>query len=151
MRTYGFNTNVWEKLPSVCFRSGAAEEMLCVVLSEYSRACAHADHPLHDWRRAFPLCGTLDLCHCHVFILYNKCDFYMTVKATLWGWECGKTEHKWNKDKILVTLRDPLQSTKLSLFHFGHEQKASSCLFKKPGCLMSFNKQWLSLDLTKSW
>ncbi|XP_055010339.1 LOW QUALITY PROTEIN: otogelin [Boleophthalmus pectinirostris] len=36
--------------------SGPVDEMLCLVLSEYARACAHADHPLHHWRQTFPLC-----------------------------------------------------------------------------------------------
>ncbi|XP_055085753.1 otogelin [Periophthalmus magnuspinnatus] len=36
--------------------SGPVDEMLCLVLSEYARACAHADHPLQQWRQDFPLC-----------------------------------------------------------------------------------------------
>ncbi|KAK7929826.1 hypothetical protein WMY93_006221 [Mugilogobius chulae] len=42
--------------------SGPVDEMLCLVLSEYARACAHADHPLNQWRQAFPLCGNWREC-----------------------------------------------------------------------------------------
>uniref|UniRef100_H3DN78 Otogelin n=1 Tax=Tetraodon nigroviridis TaxID=99883 RepID=H3DN78_TETNG len=37
--------------------SGAGADVLCQVFSEYARACAHADHPLHDWRRHIPSCA----------------------------------------------------------------------------------------------
>ncbi|XP_068171850.1 otogelin [Antennarius striatus] len=37
-------------------RSGVQGEAVCQVFSEYARACAHADHPLQDWRRDVPQC-----------------------------------------------------------------------------------------------
>ncbi|XP_061590678.1 otogelin [Cololabis saira] len=36
--------------------SGPSGDVVCQVFSEYARACAHADHPLHDWRRHIPQC-----------------------------------------------------------------------------------------------
>ncbi|CAG5849011.1 unnamed protein product [Menidia menidia] len=36
--------------------SGPGGEVLCQVFSEYARACAHADHPLHGWRGQVPHC-----------------------------------------------------------------------------------------------
>lgn len=40
------------------WRSGPNGDVVCQVFSEYARACAHADHPLHDWRQHIPHCGT---------------------------------------------------------------------------------------------
>uniref|UniRef100_G3PZ77 Otogelin n=1 Tax=Gasterosteus aculeatus TaxID=69293 RepID=G3PZ77_GASAC len=37
--------------------SGPEGDVVCQVLSEYARACAHADHPLHGWRQHFPQCA----------------------------------------------------------------------------------------------
>lgn len=42
----------------LCWRSGPNGDVVCQVFSEYVRACAHADHPLHDWRQRIPQCGT---------------------------------------------------------------------------------------------
>uniref|UniRef100_A0A8C4HK69 Otogelin n=1 Tax=Dicentrarchus labrax TaxID=13489 RepID=A0A8C4HK69_DICLA len=36
--------------------SGPNGDVVCQVFSEYARACAHADHPLHDWRQHIPHC-----------------------------------------------------------------------------------------------
>uniref|UniRef100_A0A3Q2WWE7 Otogelin n=1 Tax=Haplochromis burtoni TaxID=8153 RepID=A0A3Q2WWE7_HAPBU len=33
-------------------------DVVCQVFTEYARACAHADHPLHEWRQHIPQCGT---------------------------------------------------------------------------------------------
>uniref|UniRef100_A0A3Q1CNI4 Otogelin n=1 Tax=Amphiprion ocellaris TaxID=80972 RepID=A0A3Q1CNI4_AMPOC len=45
--------------------SGPNGDVVCQVFSEYARACAHADHPLHDWRQHIPQCGT--------FFQYREC------------------------------------------------------------------------------
>ncbi|XP_034385700.1 otogelin [Cyclopterus lumpus] len=37
--------------------SGPSGDAVCQVFSEYARACAHAGHPLHDWRRHIPQCA----------------------------------------------------------------------------------------------
>uniref|UniRef100_A0A3Q2CIL9 Otogelin n=1 Tax=Cyprinodon variegatus TaxID=28743 RepID=A0A3Q2CIL9_CYPVA len=42
-------------------KSGPSGDVVCQVFSEYARACAHADHPLHNWRQHIPQCGTLFL------------------------------------------------------------------------------------------
>ena len=52
----------------LCWRSGPSGDVVCQVFSEYARACAHADHPLHDWRQHIPPCGTffqvfVTVCH----------------------------------------------------------------------------------------
>uniref|UniRef100_A0A8C2WKQ8 Otogelin n=1 Tax=Cyclopterus lumpus TaxID=8103 RepID=A0A8C2WKQ8_CYCLU len=39
-------------------------DAVCQVFSEYARACAHAGHPLHDWRRHIPQCGTFSSREC---------------------------------------------------------------------------------------
>ncbi|KAM9816911.1 otogelin [Neosynchiropus ocellatus] len=36
--------------------SGPGGDVVCQVFSEYARACAHADHPLHDWRSHISQC-----------------------------------------------------------------------------------------------
>ncbi|XP_077419533.1 otogelin [Vanacampus margaritifer] len=36
--------------------SGPTDDAVCQVFTEYSRACAHADHPLNDWRDHIPQC-----------------------------------------------------------------------------------------------
>uniref|UniRef100_I3JM52 Otogelin n=1 Tax=Oreochromis niloticus TaxID=8128 RepID=I3JM52_ORENI len=33
-------------------------DVVCQVFTEYARACAHAEHPLHEWRQHIPQCGT---------------------------------------------------------------------------------------------
>ncbi|XP_061886526.1 otogelin isoform X2 [Entelurus aequoreus] len=37
--------------------SGPTEEAVCQVFTEYSRACAHAEHPLNAWRDHIPQCA----------------------------------------------------------------------------------------------
>ncbi|KAF6733553.1 Otogelin, partial [Oryzias melastigma] len=49
--------------------SGPSGDVVCQVLSEYARACAHADHPLHDWRRDIPQCVK----QCPVGLQYREC------------------------------------------------------------------------------
>ncbi|XP_051564620.1 otogelin-like isoform X2 [Myxocyprinus asiaticus] len=36
--------------------SGPNGDVVCQVFTEYARACAHAEHPLHNWRAHFPVC-----------------------------------------------------------------------------------------------
>ncbi|XP_024118852.1 otogelin isoform X2 [Oryzias melastigma] len=50
-------------------KSGPSGDVVCQVLSEYARACAHADHPLHDWRRDIPQCVK----QCPVGLQYREC------------------------------------------------------------------------------
>ncbi|XP_058237297.1 otogelin isoform X1 [Hemibagrus wyckioides] len=49
--------------------SGSSGDMVCNVLTEYTRACAHAGHPLHNWRAHFPLCGI----ECPAELIYREC------------------------------------------------------------------------------
>ncbi|XP_034155631.2 otogelin [Pangasianodon hypophthalmus] len=49
--------------------SGSSGDMVCQVFTEYTRACAHAGHPLHNWRTHFPLCGI----ECPAELLYKEC------------------------------------------------------------------------------
>uniref|UniRef100_A0A3B4V2N7 Otogelin n=1 Tax=Seriola dumerili TaxID=41447 RepID=A0A3B4V2N7_SERDU len=51
--------------------SGPNGEVVCQVFSEYARACAHADHPLHDWRQRIPQCGTF--LQCPLGLQYREC------------------------------------------------------------------------------
>ncbi|XP_066510116.1 otogelin-like [Hoplias malabaricus] len=44
-------------------------DMVCQVFTEYARACAHADHPLHNWRIHFPVCGA----DCPADLHYREC------------------------------------------------------------------------------
>ncbi|XP_061606093.1 otogelin isoform X2 [Phyllopteryx taeniolatus] len=37
--------------------SGPTDDAVCQVFTEYSRACAHADHPLDDWSDHIPQCA----------------------------------------------------------------------------------------------
>ncbi|XP_077442602.1 otogelin [Stigmatopora argus] len=39
----------------ICF-SGPTNDAVCQVFMEYSRACAHANHPLNEWREHIPQC-----------------------------------------------------------------------------------------------
>ncbi|XP_037548538.1 otogelin [Nematolebias whitei] len=50
-------------------RSGPSSNVVCQVFSEYARACAHADHPLHDWREHVPLCVK----QCPLELQYREC------------------------------------------------------------------------------
>uniref|UniRef100_A0A3Q1IUV9 Uncharacterized protein n=1 Tax=Anabas testudineus TaxID=64144 RepID=A0A3Q1IUV9_ANATE len=52
-------------------RSGPNGDVVCQVFSEYARACAHADHPLHDWRQRIPQCGTF--LQCPLGLQYREC------------------------------------------------------------------------------
>ncbi|KAM9494299.1 otogelin [Clarias gariepinus] len=49
--------------------SGSSGDIVCQVFTEYTRACAHAGHPLHNWRSHFPLCGI----ECPADLLYREC------------------------------------------------------------------------------
>ncbi|KAM7405723.1 hypothetical protein PAMP_000150 [Pampus punctatissimus] len=49
--------------------SGPSGDVVCQVFSEYARACAHADHPLHDWRRRIPQCAK----QCPLGLHYMEC------------------------------------------------------------------------------
>ncbi|XP_062290720.1 otogelin [Scomber scombrus] len=49
--------------------SGPNGDVVCQVFSEYARACAHADHPLHDWRRHIPACAK----QCPLGLDYMEC------------------------------------------------------------------------------
>ncbi|XP_044212195.1 otogelin [Thunnus albacares] len=49
--------------------SGPNGDVVCQVFSEYARACAHADHPLHDWRRRIPQCAK----QCPLGLHYMEC------------------------------------------------------------------------------
>uniref|UniRef100_UPI0037E7A0E4 otogelin n=1 Tax=Semicossyphus pulcher TaxID=241346 RepID=UPI0037E7A0E4 len=49
--------------------SGPNGEVVCQVFSEYARACAHADHPLHDWRQHIPQCVK----QCPTGLHYREC------------------------------------------------------------------------------
>ncbi|XP_041843884.1 otogelin [Melanotaenia boesemani] len=49
--------------------SGPSGDVVCQVFSEYTRACAHADHPLHDWRQHIPQCVKL----CPLGLQYREC------------------------------------------------------------------------------
>uniref|UniRef100_A0AAQ6IID4 Otogelin n=1 Tax=Anabas testudineus TaxID=64144 RepID=A0AAQ6IID4_ANATE len=50
-------------------RSGPNGDVVCQVFSEYARACAHADHPLHDWRQRIPQCAK----QCPLGLQYREC------------------------------------------------------------------------------
>ncbi|KAM9861152.1 otogelin [Aulostomus maculatus] len=49
--------------------SGPSGDVVCQVFSEYARACAHADHPLHDWRHRIPECAK----QCPSGLQYMEC------------------------------------------------------------------------------
>ncbi|XP_053281590.1 otogelin [Pleuronectes platessa] len=49
--------------------SGPSGDVVCQVFSEYARACAHADHPLHDWRQQIPHCAR----QCPLGLQYREC------------------------------------------------------------------------------
>ncbi|XP_040899174.1 otogelin [Toxotes jaculatrix] len=49
--------------------SGPNGDVVCQVFSEYARACAHADHPLHDWRQHIPQCAK----QCPLGLQHREC------------------------------------------------------------------------------
>ncbi|KAL1007586.1 hypothetical protein UPYG_G00088760 [Umbra pygmaea] len=49
--------------------SGPNSDVVCQVLTEYARACAHADHPLKDWRTHLPQCEI----QCPAELQYREC------------------------------------------------------------------------------
>ncbi|XP_072527000.1 otogelin, partial [Salminus brasiliensis] len=49
--------------------SGPNGDVVCQVFTEYARACAHAEHPLHNWRTHFPVCGV----ECPAELHYREC------------------------------------------------------------------------------
>ncbi|XP_035991595.1 LOW QUALITY PROTEIN: otogelin [Fundulus heteroclitus] len=49
--------------------SGPSGDVVCQVFSEYARACAHADHPLHNWRQHIPQCVK----RCPLGLQYREC------------------------------------------------------------------------------
>ncbi|KAM4744336.1 otogelin [Anableps anableps] len=49
--------------------SGPSGNVVCQVFSEYARACAHADHPLHNWRQHIPQCVK----QCPLGLQYREC------------------------------------------------------------------------------
>uniref|UniRef100_A0A3P9KE54 Otogelin n=1 Tax=Oryzias latipes TaxID=8090 RepID=A0A3P9KE54_ORYLA len=52
-----------------CSNDLCSGDVVCQVLSEYARACAHADHPLLDWRRDIPQCVP----PCPAGLQYREC------------------------------------------------------------------------------
>uniref|UniRef100_A0A673LA48 Otogelin-like n=1 Tax=Sinocyclocheilus rhinocerous TaxID=307959 RepID=A0A673LA48_9TELE len=48
--------------------SGPNGDVVCQVFIEYARACAHAGHPLHNWRSHFPVCVD-----CPAELLFREC------------------------------------------------------------------------------
>uniref|UniRef100_A0A673LF66 Otogelin-like n=1 Tax=Sinocyclocheilus rhinocerous TaxID=307959 RepID=A0A673LF66_9TELE len=49
--------------------SGPNGDVVCQVFIEYARACAHAGHPLHNWRSHFPVCSV----DCPAELLFREC------------------------------------------------------------------------------
>uniref|UniRef100_A0A8C0Y8X1 Otogelin n=1 Tax=Cyprinus carpio carpio TaxID=630221 RepID=A0A8C0Y8X1_CYPCA len=49
--------------------SGPSGDNVCQVFTEYARACAHAGHPLHNWRSHFPVCSV----DCPAELLFREC------------------------------------------------------------------------------
>ncbi|XP_054587778.2 otogelin [Nothobranchius furzeri] len=49
--------------------SGPSGDVVCQVFSEYARACAHSDHPLHNWRQYIPQCVK----QCPPGLQYREC------------------------------------------------------------------------------
>uniref|UniRef100_A0AAR2K3K7 Otogelin n=1 Tax=Pygocentrus nattereri TaxID=42514 RepID=A0AAR2K3K7_PYGNA len=48
--------------------SGPNGDVVCQVFTEYARTCAHAEHPLHNWRKHFPVC-----IECPAELHYREC------------------------------------------------------------------------------
>ncbi|XP_060714805.1 otogelin [Tachysurus vachellii] len=49
--------------------SGSSGDIVCHVFTEYTRACAHAGHPLHNWRAHFPMCRI----ECPAELIHREC------------------------------------------------------------------------------
>ncbi|TRY85791.1 hypothetical protein DNTS_014593 [Danionella cerebrum] len=49
--------------------SGPNGDVVCQVFTEYARACAHAEHPLENWRAHFPVCNV----ECPSQLLFREC------------------------------------------------------------------------------
>ncbi|XP_030582086.1 otogelin [Archocentrus centrarchus] len=49
--------------------SGPSGDVVCQVFTEYARACAHADHPLHEWRQHIPQCAK----QCSLGLQHREC------------------------------------------------------------------------------
>ncbi|MGH0122627.1 UNVERIFIED_CONTAM: hypothetical protein FKN15_029056 [Acipenser sinensis] len=49
--------------------AGPDNQVLCQALTEYARACAHAERPLYDWRAAIPMCAV----ECDDEFIYREC------------------------------------------------------------------------------
>ncbi|XP_058637642.1 otogelin [Onychostoma macrolepis] len=49
--------------------SGPNGDVVCQVFTEYARSCAHAGHPLHNWRSQFPVCSV----DCPTELLFREC------------------------------------------------------------------------------
>uniref|UniRef100_A0A8C1YUL6 Otogelin n=1 Tax=Cyprinus carpio TaxID=7962 RepID=A0A8C1YUL6_CYPCA len=49
--------------------SGPNGDVVCQVFTEYARACAHAGHPLHNWRAHVPVCSV----DCPGELLFREC------------------------------------------------------------------------------
>ncbi|XP_024909406.1 otogelin isoform X2 [Cynoglossus semilaevis] len=49
--------------------SNPSGDAVCQVFTEYARACAHADHTLHDWRHHIPQCEK----QCPAGLQYREC------------------------------------------------------------------------------
>ncbi|XP_069037970.1 otogelin [Lepisosteus oculatus] len=57
----------------------ANDEVLCQTLAEYARACAHSDHPLHDWRAQIPQCAV----ECDDKFVYRECITCCPVSCSI--------------------------------------------------------------------
>ncbi|KAG1943166.1 otogelin-like protein [Pimephales promelas] len=49
--------------------SGPSGDVVCQVFTEYARACAHAEHPLHNWRVHIPVCNV----DCPGELVFREC------------------------------------------------------------------------------
>ncbi|XP_026866300.2 otogelin [Electrophorus electricus] len=63
--------------------SGPNGEVVCQVFMEYARVCAHAGHPLHNWRARFPVCGI----ECPLGLHYRECITCCPVHCSV-EWMC---------------------------------------------------------------
>ncbi|XP_034019438.1 otogelin [Thalassophryne amazonica] len=59
--------------------SGPNGDVVCQVFTEYARACAHADHPLHKWRQHIPQCVK----QCPSELGYKECISCCPVSCNL--------------------------------------------------------------------
>uniref|UniRef100_A0A4W4EJF8 Otogelin n=1 Tax=Electrophorus electricus TaxID=8005 RepID=A0A4W4EJF8_ELEEL len=62
--------------------SGPNGEVVCQVFMEYARVCAHAGHPLHNWRARFPVC-----IECPLGLHYRECITCCPVHCSV-EWMC---------------------------------------------------------------